>query len=84
MNNLNYYGLERLKFDVYKLNEEFAALKISYKPKHLKESIILKSMMCYTNEVINNKILWLFEDYKEPMYTDLVNNPEDYKHIKRS
>ena len=55
MTNLEYYGFNNLKFEHFIMDDDnFAAIKISYVPKHADEDITLFSRMVYRESTSGN------------------------------
>lgn len=56
---------------------------IYYNPKHSSEPIKIKSDVVFNDNVEEYKLKWWLSDYNNVNFSCLVDNPEDYKHIKR-
>ena len=84
MNNLEYYKIDNLNFVVNTLNDDHSVLRIEYIPKHSKENIILKSMVVRNENIVQAKIAWALEELDQYDYSEIVDDPENYKHMVKA
>lgn len=88
MNNYSYYDSlnisQQINIKILDFDDNNDVLEILYYPKHSVGPIIIKREKVNKDTGIMNYILWLLEEYKDSDYSELIDNPEDYKHLKKS
>lgn len=84
MTNLEYYSWENLIFTQYLLGNHVVT-ECLYHSKHSKENIRLVSFITENDDrkINEKKIKWLLNEIDPSSLTKVVNNPQDYKHIKK-
>ena len=79
MTNIEYYGLDNLKFETYSFGPRFVVEKIYYKAKHSKNDFVLRSDVVFNDDIAirDFKVKWLLDE----VYMDVEPIPnKEYKH----
>ena len=88
MTNNNYYvstGLiEQIELKTMEYDKDTEVLEIIYHPKHSKDPITLKRGRVNKVNSVEWFLNWMLEEHNNSDYTCLVDNPEDYKHLKKT